>query len=239
MTYSSPSPIQVQSGTLYIVASPIGNLGDITLRALEVLSEVDEIACEDTRHSKKLLTAYEIQKPLFSFHDHSERSKTPRVLEKLQAGKSIALLSDAGTPLISDPGFHLLREVIAAGIPMEALPGPSALIQALVLSGLPPVPFTFVGFLPPKSAARRRALAQYQELSHTLIFFESRHRISKFLQEALEVLGDRPVVLARELTKKYGEVFRGSLSKAQDSGCLRSWKGEFVVLLGTDVKKDV
>ncbi len=220
------------AGKLYLVASPIGNLQDISLRALEVLRQVDLVACEDTRHSLKLLNHYEISKPTLSLHDHNERQRTEGLLEKLNGGKNIAILSDAGTPLISDPGYIFVRAAVAAGIPVEAIPGPCALVQALVLGGLPVSPFTFMGFLPPKSAARRRHFESLKEVGHTLVFYESCHRIQKFLQEAFDTLGDRPVVLAREMTKKFEEIFRGPLSRAIQPDCLRSWKGEFVVLIG-------
>ena len=222
----------VTGGTLYLVAGPIGNLGDITLRALQVLRQVDWVACEDTRHSRKLLSHFHISKHLLALHDHNERQQTVVLLEKLHQGDTVALLSDAGTPLISDPGFYLVRETLAAGLKVEALPGPCALIQGLVLGGLPAVPFTFLGFLPPKSAARRRIFSEWKEAKHTLVFYESTHRIQKFLADALAILGDRPVVLGRELTKKFEEVFRGTLAQASRHEALRSWKGEFVVLLG-------
>jgi 16S rRNA (cytidine1402-2'-O)-methyltransferase len=216
-------------GTLYIVPTPIGNLKDITLRALEVLRSVDAILCEDTRQTRKLLTHYEIEKPTESLHQHNERQKIPHLIQRLIQGKSLALVSDAGTPVISDPGFPLVRAALEAQIPVESLPGPCAAITALAASGLPPDRFYFLGFLPNRSAPRRRALEELKQHPSTLVFYESTHRIQKFLQDAFEILGDRPVVLARELSKHFSELARGRLGEAL---VLRSWKGEFVVLIG-------
>ncbi|MCE9624254.1 MAG: 16S rRNA (cytidine(1402)-2'-O)-methyltransferase [Deltaproteobacteria bacterium] len=219
------------NGKLYLVATPLGNLKDITLRALEVLKSVDSIACEDTRHSLKLLQTYEIQKPLFSLHDHNETKRVAPILERLKEGKSLALISDAGTPLISDPGYRLVEAVLAAGFEVEAIPGPCAAINALVGSGLPTDKFYFVGFLPPKSAARRRRFEALLDFPSTLIFYESPHRIQKFLEEAHSVFGSRRLVLAREMTKKFEEFYRGRLQPKPETIPLRSWKGEYVVLL--------
>ncbi|HEX5034573.1 MAG TPA: 16S rRNA (cytidine(1402)-2'-O)-methyltransferase [bacterium] len=221
------------SGKLSLVATPIGNLGDITLRALETLKAADLIACEDTRHSAKLLQHYEIRKPLLSLHEHNERARVAAILAKLEEGAHIALVSDAGTPLISDPGFRLARAVVEAGHELESLPGPCAAINALLLSGLPTDSFYFVGFLPPKSAARRRRFQELADFPSTLIFYESPHRIRKFLDEAFEILGPRPIAVAREMTKKFEEIYRGPLKKA-DEMPLRSWKGEFAVLVAPD-----
>ncbi len=216
-------------GKLYIVATPIGNLKDITLRALEILKSVDLIACEDTRHSQKLLGEYGIQKPLLSLHEHNEAQRIPMIVKKLGVGENVALISDAGTPLISDPGFRVVRAVIEAGGAVESIPGPCAAINALVVSGLPTDSFYFVGFLPPKSAARIRRFHQLKDFPSTLIFYESPHRIQKFLGEAYEVLGPRLITVARELTKKFEEVYRGPLLADPTKIPLRSWKGEFVV----------
>lgn len=218
-------------GTLYIVATPIGNLQDITLRALETLKNVELIACEDTRQTSKLLHAYQIQKPLLSFYDHNERSRTPQLLHRLKAGESIALVSDAGTPLISDPGYSLVRELVAEGIRIESIPGPCAAIAALVVSGLPTDSFYFVGFLSPKRSARLKKFEALKEMRSTLIFYESTHRIQKFLHDAHEVFGDRQVVVVREMTKKFEEALRGKLGEIGHTVQPRSWKGEFVVLL--------
>ncbi|MFO1462284.1 MAG: 16S rRNA (cytidine(1402)-2'-O)-methyltransferase [bacterium] len=218
-------------GKLYLVPTPIGNLKDITLRGLEVLQGVDRIACEDTRHSLKLLQAHGISKPLLSLHEHNEAKRVAVLLERLKAGESIALISDAGTPLISDPGYRLVAAVLEAGLDLEALPGPCAAINALVASGLPTDSFYFVGFLPPKSAARQRRFEALREFPSTLIFYESPHRIQKFLVEAFAVFGGRRVVLAREMTKKFEEFYRGPLRDRIEGYGLRSWKGEFVVLI--------
>lgn len=201
------------------------------MRAIEVLKSVDRIACEDTRHSLKLLQAYEISKPLLSLHEHNEAKRSVLLLEKLQSGESIALISDAGTPLVSDPGYRLVRAVLDAGLPVESIPGPCAAINALALSGLPTDSFYFLGFLPPKSAARKRRFEALRDFPATLVFYESPHRIQKFLEEAYEVFGPRDVVIAREMTKKFEEVYRGPLQAKAQSLSLRSWKGEFVVLL--------
>lgn len=219
------------NGKLYLVATPIGNLKDITLRALETLKAVDLIACEDTRHSLKLLQAYEIQKPLLSLHQHNEARRAESLIEKLRNGASVALISDAGTPLISDPGYRLVRSVVEAGVEVETVPGPCAAISALVASGLPTDAFYFVGFLPPKSAARLRRFEALKDFPSTLIFYESPHRIQKFLAEAYEVFGPRQVVLAREITKKFEEYYRGPIQANVEDYPLRSWKGEFVVII--------
>lgn len=218
-------------GKLYLVATPIGNLKDITVRAIETLQSVDLIACEDTRHSLKLLQTYEIHKPLQSLHEHNEARRASGLIDNLNAGRNVALISDAGTPLVSDPGYRLVRAVLDAGLEVEAIPGPCAAINALVASGLPTDSFYFIGFLPPKSAARRRRFESLKDFPNTLIFYESPHRIQKFLEEAYEVLGSRRVVLAREMTKKFEECYRGPLLARAQEYSLRSWKGEFVVLL--------
>lgn len=215
-------------GVLYIVPTPIGNLQDITLRALEILRSVNLILCEDTRVTRKLLTHFQIERPTESLHEHNEREKIPRLIERLKSGESLALVSDAGTPVISDPGFPLVRAVLEANLPVESLPGPCAAIAALAASGLPPDRFYFLGFLPNRSAPRRRALEELKEHPSTLIFYESTHRIQKFLSDAHEILGDRPVVLAREISKKFSEQVRGRLGEQLK---LRSRKGEFVVLI--------
>ena len=192
---------------------------------------MDLIACEDTRHSLKLLQTYEIQKPLLSLHEHNEARRAAGLIEKLRAGQSVALISDAGTPLISDPGYRLVAAVLEAGMEIEAIPGPCAAINALVVSGLATDSFYFIGFLPAKSAARKRRFEALKDFPATLIFYESPHRILKFLDEAFEVLGPRPLVLAREMTKKFEEIYRGNLQSPSAAIPLRSWKGEFVVLL--------
>lgn len=198
-------------GTLYIVGTPIGNLEDITLRALRVLQEVDLIACEDTRRTRKLLAKYNLSKPLVSYHEHNERERTTELLSRLRSGESIALLSDAGMPAISDPGSLLIQGAIAEGIPVVPIPGPSAVTTALVVSGLPTDKYTFAGFLPRKRSERRAVLESLRGLPGTLVLFEAPHRLVQTLQDLLEVLGDRRIALARELTKVHEEVLRGRI----------------------------
>ena len=198
---------------LYLVATPIGNLSDITLRALETLRQADVIACEDTRKTGRLLQHFEIDKPKIAFHEHNERQATARVMSMIEQGQSVALVSNAGTPGISDPGFTLVRRAIEEGIPVVMIPGPSALVMALVLSGLPSHSFTFRGFPPRKPGPRRRFLEVDVDSPHTLVFYESPYRLKAFLQDAIELLGDRQAALANELTKLYEEVQRGTLSE--------------------------
>ena len=215
-------------GTLYLVATPIGNLEDISLRALRVLKEVDLIACEDTRHTRKLLTHYEISKPMISYHEHNEHGRATELIEKLKAGMNVALVSDAGTPLVSDPGFRLVRDSVEQAIRVVPIPGPSALIAALAASGLPTSEFTFAGFLPARSRARRARLAELAPLKSTLIFYEAPHRIKETLRDARDMLGDRPSVVARELTKLHEEFIRGTLSEI----IIPEARGEMVLLIG-------
>ncbi len=223
----------MSGGKLYVVSTPIGNLGDLSDRAATILAEVDLVACEDTRHSGRLLKHLGIEQRLVSLHEHNESRRLPRLLEELAAGGSVALVSDAGTPLLSDPGFLLVREAVAAGIDVRSVPGPSAGVAALSISGLPPYPFTFLGFPPPKSARRRRFFARYADLDHTLVVFESPHRILASLRDLRETLGNRPVALARELTKLHEEVIRGSLDEVVATVEARSkLKGELVLVVG-------
>jgi 16S rRNA (cytidine1402-2'-O)-methyltransferase len=222
---------------LYLVATPIGNLGDISLRALETLAAVDWIASEDTRKTGRLLKHYQIDKPQLAFHEHNERQAGPRILALLQEGKSVALVTNAGTPGISDPGFTLVRRVLeanAAGaeIGLTAIPGPAALVMAVVLSGLPVHSFTFRGFSPRKPGARRRFLAVDARSPHTLIFYESPYRLPAFLQDALAVYGDRPAAIANDLTKLYETVMRGRLSELAQALAGRPFKGDYVVVIG-------
>ena len=220
------------SGTLYIVATPIGNLEDITLRALRVLREADLIACEDTRHTRKLLSHYNISKPVISYHEHNERQRSEELIAKLEAGANIALVSDAGTPLVSDPGFTVVSNAIARGIHVVPIPGPSALAAALTASGLPCDEFMFIGFLPSKQSARRAKLAKLAGIKATLIFYEAPHRVKTTIADVLEALGDRPAVLARELTKIHEEFLRGSLSEIAGALAERPARGEYVLLIG-------
>lgn len=218
------------TSTLYIVATPIGNLEDITLRALRVLKEVDLIACEDTRHTRKLLAHYQISKPTVSYHEHNERERSAELIKKLEAGLNIALVSDAGTPLISDPGFQVVRDAIDRQIQVVPIPGPSAVIAALSASGLPTSGFAFVGFLSARRAPRRARLKELIDVKSTLVFYEAPHRIKETIQDAREALGDRECALARELTKLHEEFVRGRLSDIEVSD--GSARGEIVLLIG-------
>ncbi len=221
------------TGTLYIVGTPIGNLQDITLRALETLKSVDVIACEDTRQTGKLLARYEIRKPMVSLHGHNEGQQAPRLLAQLRDGRSIALVSDGGTPLINDPGWWLAHEAITQQIPVQWIPGPTALIGALVVSGLPTDRFVFEGFLPAKSAARRKRLEALKEETRTVVLHESPHRLLKALADIQDVLGDVPMACARELTKMFEDTRRGLVSELIAHYESRSPKGEFVLVVNT------
>ncbi len=220
----------MDEGVLYLVATPIGNLGDITFRAIEVLKSVDLIACEDTRHSKVLLDHYGIKKPLTGFFDFSEKQKTPVLIQKIKNGAKIALISDAGTPGIADPGYRLIAEAIREKIKIETLPGASAFLSALVLSGLPVHRFTFEGFFPLKEGQKKKLLLSLKEEERTVIFYESPHRLLKTLAAIQETLGDIPIVVARELTKKFEEVLRGPVSEAIGHFSGKKILGEFVIL---------
>ena len=222
---------EVSRGRLYVVATPIGNLEDITLRALKVLREVDLIAAEDTRHTRKLLERYEIEKRMVSYHEHNERERAERIVEELKSGKNVALVSDSGTPAISDPGYVLIRRCVEEGIDVVPIPGPSAFLAALSVSGLPVHRFIFEGFLPYKSGRRRNRLRRLAEEEGTIIFYESPHRLSKTLSDMLEILGNRRVVIARELTKVHEEIFRGSIREALERFCGGECKGEFTILV--------
>ncbi len=217
---------------LYLVATPIGNLGDITLRALSVLARADIVYCEDTRHSARLLQHYAIRAETRPFHDHNEDGMRGRVMEQLERGARIALISDAGTPLVSDPGFKLVRECAAKNVPVFSLPGPSALVTALSGSGLPTDAFFFAGFLPPKEAARKARLNELKTVPATLIFYEAPQRLAGSLGDMAVCLGNRPAVVARELTKMHEELVRGRLSDLTRQYDGREPKGEIVVLCG-------
>lgn len=223
-----------KAGILYVVATPIGNLGDITQRALDILSSVDEIAVEDTRHSGRLLQQYQIETPMIAFHEHNERDRAPRLIERLVGGESLALISDAGTPLVSDPGYHLVRLARESDIKVVPVPGASAVLAALSVSGLPSDRFVFEGFLPSRSGARQKRLEDMAAEPRTLIFYEAPHRLLDTLTDMSQVFGkERYVVLARELTKTF-ETIRGDRI-----GCLIDWvasdanqqKGEIVLLV--------
>jgi 16S rRNA (cytidine1402-2'-O)-methyltransferase len=221
------------NGTLYLVATPIGNLEDITLRGLRVLKEADLIACEDTRHTRKLLEHYGIDKPTISYHEHNEQDRSSELIERLQAGVTVALVTDAGTPLICDPGYRLVSRAVAAGIVVIAIPGASAILPALSASGLPTDSFYFGGFLPPKQSQRRRTLEEASEIQSSLVFYETPHRILEALQDIGEVLGQRSMVLARELTKLHEELLRGTPAELlEDLQSRPSIKGEMVLVIG-------
>lgn len=230
-----PSPSEPGSsggGRLTLVATPIGNLEDLSPRARSTFESADLVACEDTRRTGRLLAHLGLKKRLVSLHEHNERARLPRLLADLEAGCHVAVASDAGTPLVSDPGFVLVREAVARGIPVEAVPGPAALLAALVVSGLPPQPFTFAGFPPPKAGKRRAFYRRFADLGHTLVVYESPHRLLASLEDALAVLGDRPAALARELTKLHEEVLRGSLSEILEELQHRpSLRGELVLVV--------
>ena len=218
---------------LVIVATPIGNAGDITLRALELLRRADRIACEDTRVTGGLLARYGIATPLLAYHEHNAARMRPLLLERLRGGETIALVSDAGTPLVSDPGYKLVRAAVEAGIPVTTLPGASAALAALVLSGLPTDRFFFAGFLPPRTAARRADLAALASIPATLIFFESGGRLADTLADMAAVLGARDAAVARELTKLYEEVRRGTVAElAEHYAAADQPKGEIVIVVG-------
>jgi len=217
---------------LYLVATPIGNLEDITLRALRILKEADQIACEDTRHTQKLLNHYGIAKPLVSYHEHNEMTRAPELVLAMERGAQIALVSDAGMPLVSDPGYRLVTLALRHRLAVVPVPGPSALLAALSASGLPNEEFLFAGFLPARSGERKRALERLRIEDRTMILYEAPHRIEETLAAALEVLGDRPACLAREVTKMHEEFRRGTLSELAASLAERPARGEITLLIG-------
>jgi 16S rRNA (cytidine1402-2'-O)-methyltransferase len=226
------APQAGSTGCLYLVGTPIGNLEDITLRALRILREADQIAAEDTRHTQKLLQHYEIARPLVSYHEHNEMTRAPELLIALEQGANIALVSDAGMPLVSDPGHRLVALCLRHQIAVVPVPGPSALLAALSASGLPNEEFLFVGFLPQRSGERRRALERLRIEDRTIIFYEAPHRIANCVADALEILGDRPACLAREVTKLHEEFRRGKLSVMAASLNERPARGEITLLVG-------
>ncbi|MFA6078207.1 MAG: 16S rRNA (cytidine(1402)-2'-O)-methyltransferase [Candidatus Omnitrophota bacterium] len=219
------------NGTLYIVATPIGNLEDITLRAIDTLKRADLIAAEDTRHTKILLDRYQINVPMTSYFEYNKIQKTDYLIEKLKDGKNVALVSDAGTPGISDPGYKIIRMAIDNGINVVPIPGPSAMLTALTVSGKPTDKFTYEGFLSNKSARRRNQLTKLKAEERTVVIYESCHRITKFLQDVLEVYGDIDIVLARELTKKFEEVRREKVSALIAHFTATKPRGEFIVII--------
>jgi len=227
------------SGTLYLVATPIGNLADITHRALQILKDVDLIACEDTRHTHKLLQHYGITTKTVSYHEHNEQQRTTQLVDQLKHGSDIAVVSDAGTPSISDPGYRLVRAAIENDVAVVPVPGPSALISALIAAGLPTDEFFFAGFLPSRTNARRTRLSELRTVPGTLIFYEAPHRLATTLKDAYEILGERDAVVARELTKLHEEIKRGRLSELasyfEDGDKAR---GEIVLLIDRNVIAD-
>jgi 16S rRNA (cytidine1402-2'-O)-methyltransferase len=218
-------------GTLYIVATPIGNLEDITLRALRILKEVDLIAAEDTRHTKIFLDHYGIHTPLTSYHEHNERAKAHALVKQLEHGKNVALVSDAGTPTLSDPGYRLVQEAIRAGVSLVPVPGASALTAVLSASGIPTDRFVFEGFLPAKKEERRARLKRLREERRTLVFYEAPHRLKESLDDLLEILRDREVVLGREVTKIYEEFIRGRLSRVCAEIAGKEPRGEITLVV--------
>jgi 16S rRNA (cytidine1402-2'-O)-methyltransferase len=226
------------AGGLYLVATPIGNLGDITIRALETLAGVDLIACEDTRVTRKLLDRFQIATPLSPYHDHNAATARPKLLEKLANGAAIALVSDAGTPLISDPGFKLVREASAAGMTVIALPGASSVLTALCVAGLPTDRFFFEGFLPARAAARRSRIAELARIDATLVLFESGSRIAGALQDLGDAFGERDAAICREMTKLHEQIERGKLAQLAERADALETRGEFVVVVGPPGARD-
>jgi 16S rRNA (cytidine1402-2'-O)-methyltransferase len=223
--------VTVETGTLFIVSTPIGNLGDITFRAVETLQSVSLVAAEDTRHSKKLFSHYKIHKPMISYYEHNKFARIPIIIDQLLNGNDIAVISDAGTPGISDPAYKLIREAIKENITIESIPGVSASLAALISSGLPTDRFIFEGFLPPKKGRKSR-ISKIKDEKATIILYESPKRLKRTLKDLLEVLGDRPAVVSRELTKLHEEIKRGTLSELLSHFKAKTPRGECVILIG-------
>lgn len=230
--------VTLQTG-LYLVATPIGNLRDMTLRAQDVLGEADLIVCEDTRVTGKLLEAYGIKAKMMSYNDHNAPKQRSAILEALGAGQAVAMVSDAGTPLVSDPGYKLVRDCLDLGFAVMPVPGPSAVLSALQLSGLPSDQFSFLGFMPPKSGARKKMLAQWKNVPTTLVMFETGPRLSASLKDMQDVLGDRPAAVVREITKIYEESRRGTLSELLAYYEEGAPKGEIVTVIGSPLEETV
>ncbi len=226
------------AGKLYLVPTPIGNLEDITERALGILRQVDLIACEDTRHSGKLLKTFSIDKPLTSYHELNERARAEAIAERIRKGDSVAVITDAGSPGISDPAYRVVRAALDMNIDVTALPGPSALLPALTASGLPTDRFFFEGFLPPKGAARRNRLEQLADFAHTMVFYESPHRTVKTLTDMHEMLGNRPACLAREISKRFEEYVRGNLREVLERLEGKRMRGEIVLVIAGKAYSD-
>jgi 16S rRNA (cytidine1402-2'-O)-methyltransferase len=229
----------IRPGTLYLVATPIGNLEDITYRAVKVLSSVDIIAAEDTRKTKILINHYHIDKPMMSYFSYNERKRAPQLIDKLLAGQSVALVSDAGTPGISDPAFHIVQQALENGISIIPIPGPTAFISALIASGLPTDRFVFEGFLPQKKG-RKSKLENLRTETRTIVIYESPHRILKTINEIFLYFGNRDIVVARELTKKFEEIIRGPIQSVLAELRKREPRGEYVVIIsGTNSKSEI
>ena len=225
-------PANGEHGKLYVVGTPIGNLEDMTLRAIRILKEVDLIACEDTRRTQKLLNAYKIQTPSVSYHQHNEMTRAPELVIQMEEGSSIALVTDAGMPVVSDPGFRLVHLAVRHSIPVIPVPGASAFLAALAASGLPVDKFRFLGFLPSKKGERRKALEELKDATKTLVFYEGPHRLLEMLKDAREILGEREIVIAREVTKVHEEFLRGTIGTTLEFLKRRPVKGEITVLIG-------
>ena len=236
---SMAESLQPKKGVLYVVATPIGNLEDITYRAVRILREAGLIACEDTRHTRKLLDHYGIEGKLVSYHEHNEAERSRELIERLHEGLSVAQVSDAGMPGISDPGYRVIKSAIEQGIAVVPVPGPSALIVALAASGLPTDAFEFRGFLPAKSGQRRTELESIRPREHTMIFYEAPHRIHESIDDIVAVLGpERPIVIARELTKVHEEFLRGTVREVAENIRDRELKGEITILIGKAVASE-
>jgi 16S rRNA (cytidine1402-2'-O)-methyltransferase len=225
-------PANGEHGKLYVVGTPIGNLEDITLRAIRILKEADLIACEDTRRTQKLLNAYTIKTRTVSYHEHNEMTRAPELIIKLEEGSTIALVTDAGMPVVSDPGFRLVHLAVRHSIPVIPVPGASAFVAALAASGLPVDKFRFLGFLPSKKGERKKALEDLKDATKTLIFYEAPHRLLEMLKDAREILGEREIVIAREVTKVHEEFLRGTISTTIEYLKRKPVKGEITVLMG-------
>ncbi len=224
------------NGTLYLVATPIGNLEDITMRAVRTLQEVDLIACEDTRTSRVLLNHYGINKSVVSYHNFNERQASERIIGRILEGQNVAVISDAGTPSISDPGFIIVREAVRQGINVVAIPGPAAMIMAVAVSGLPTDAFIFYGFLPQTSGKRRAILESLVDRRETMVFYESPYKIHKLLDEIFEVIGNRKAALCREMTKKFEEIIRGDIETIRDQLADKKVKGEITLVVQGKVR---
>jgi 16S rRNA (cytidine1402-2'-O)-methyltransferase len=234
-------PLEPSDGThgkLYVVGTPIGNLEDITLRAIRILKEVDLIACEDTRRTQKLLNAYKIRTRTISYHEHNEMTRAPELVILMEEGSSIGLVTDAGMPVVSDPGFRLVHLAVRHGIPVIPVPGASAFVAALAASGMPVDKFRFLGFLPSRKGERRGALEELKDATKTLVFYEAPHRLLEMLKDAHEILGDREIVVAREVTKVHEEFLRGTISSTREYLKKRPVKGEITLLIGLSSSPD-